>query len=169
MTAHVGPQSTTRQKAEVRARAHAAASTSWIALVAATSIGLSTVSRMRAEISVAPSELNAARAEAGEYRLVVQAYSQSSVVNGVPVSYARPLASTQRSVTAAELTEGVAVDVVELGEPADESAILVAWLERGSSDLDFDGRRARPVHAAYVGAAASSNAPAQIVLQRRSV
>jgi len=138
-----------------------------MALVAATSIGLSTVSRMRAEISVPPSELKAERAGAGEYRLVVHAYAPNSVVDGVPVSYARPLASTQRAVTAAELTEGVAVDVVELGDAADESAILVAWLERGSTDLDFDGRRARPGLAAYVGAATSSSSTAQIVLQRR--
>ncbi len=166
MASHtVTPTSTLRPRAEARSRATVSAgASSWMALVAATTIGLSAIARLRAEVSVRPSELGADTV--GEYRLVVQAYSPSSMVGGVPASYARPLASAQRSVTPAELTEGVAVDVVEFGVEADESAVLVAWLERGTADLDFDGRRARPGRGAFVGAAASSNAQAQIVLQR---
>jgi len=157
---------TTTHVASPRARTSVVAgASSWMALVAATTIGLSAVSRLRAEVSVRPHELGGEAV--GEYRLVVQAYTPANMVGGVPAAHARPLASAQRSVTPDELTAGVAVDVVELGDRADSSAVLVAWLERGTADLDFDGRKARPSRGAYVGAAASNNAQAQIVLQRQ--
>lgn len=145
----------------------AAAGASWMALVAATTVGLATVQRVRAEVSVDagafPTELS------DEYRLIVQSYSAGSLVDGVPVAHARPLASTQRSVTAEELSRGVAVDVVDVGERADDSAVIVAWIESGAPNLEFDGRRARPARGAPIGIAQSAgDAQAHIVLSRKA-
>lgn len=137
---------------------------SWMALVAATTIGLSAVQRVRAEVSVGPRD--ALPKVSGEYRLVVQSYSASNIVDGRPLAHARPLASAQRAVTPEELANGVAVDVVDVGEPANDSAVIVAWLERGSADLDFDGRRARPSRDAYIGVAAAHREEARVILSK---
>ena len=144
----------------------AAGAGSWIALVAATTIGLSAVQRFRAAVSVGSNE--SLPTLSGEYRLIVHSYSAGSVVDGRPLAHARPLASAQRSVTPEELTRGIDIDVVEVGEPRSDSAVIVAWLERGSADLDFDGRRARPARDAYIGAAAAQSEAAQVVLSRKS-
>lgn len=142
----------------------ASAGASWMALVAATTVGLATVQRVRAEVSADamafPTELS------DEYRLIVQSYSPGSLVDGVPLAHARPLASMQRSVTAEELSRGVAVDVVGVGERADDS-VIVAWLERGAANLEFDGRRARPARGAPIGVAktAGDTHPAHVVLK----
>jgi hypothetical protein len=101
-----------------------------------------------------------------EYRLIVQSYSPANIVDGVPRAHARPLASAQRSVTAEELSQGVAVDVVELGGHDTDSPVLVAWLERGAADLDFDGRRARPRRDAFRGVASAKSEQAHIVLSQ---
>jgi hypothetical protein len=139
---------------------------SWMALVAATTIGLSSVQRVRAAVSVGARE--ALPTVSGEYRLIVQSYSAANVVDGVPVAHARPLASAQRSVTREELARGVAIDVVDVGERANDAAVIVAWLERGSANLDFDARRARPGRDAYIGVAAAERQQAQVVLSRKS-
>ncbi|MFZ5895914.1 MAG: hypothetical protein ACOY0T_32965 [Myxococcota bacterium] len=139
---------------------------SWMALVAATTIGLSAVQRVRAAVTVGSRE--SLPSVSGEYRLIVQSYSASNVVDGRPLAHARPLASAQRSVTPEELARGVDVDVVDVGEPANDSAVIVAWLERGSADLDFDGRRARPSSDAYIGVAAAHREEARVVLSRKS-
>lgn len=137
---------------------------SWVALLASTTLGISEIQRLRAEVSVG----GQLRAEpSGEYRLIVQSYSRSAVVDGVPVAHARPLASAQRSVTPEELQHGVAVDVVTVGERSNDESVIVAWVERGSADLDFDGRRARPGRDAYMGVARAERAAAQIVLSRK--
>lgn len=135
-----------------------------MALVAATTIGLSAVQRVRAAVSVGSRE--SLPSVAGEYRLIVQSYSARNVVDGRPLAHARPLASAQRSVTPEELARGVAVDVVDVGEPANDSAVIVAWLERGSADLDFDARRARPGSDAYIGVAAAHREEARVVLSK---
>lgn len=135
-----------------------------MALVAATTLGLQGVQRVRAEVSVGAGKL--ASDSVSEYRLIVQSYSAASIVDGVPRAYARPLASAQRSVTAEELTLGVAIDVVELGDRDSGSPVIVAWLERGTADLDFDGRRARPGRDAYRGVASAQSEQAHIVLSQ---
>lgn len=151
----------------------AAAGASWIALVAATTVGLAELQRVRAEISVARHTLPTTHVGA-EYRLVVQSYSAENMVGGVPASHARPLASAQRSVTAEELSRGVAVDVVgvgSLGVSDSEAPVVVAWVERGAPNLEFDGRRARPGRDAFIGTAPTSRsegaAQARIVLGPR--
>jgi hypothetical protein len=164
MVSHPLPLSrTTRSSGAARGAAGAG---SWMALVAATTIGLSAVQRVRAAVSVGSRE--SLPTLSGEYRLIVQSYSAGSVVDGRPLAHARPLASAQRSVTPEELTRGVDIDVVDVGEPRSDSAVIVAWLERGSADLDFDARRARPGLDAFIGAAALQSEAARVVLSRKS-
>src|SRR6188768_3552303 len=119
----------------------AAVGASRMALVAATTIGLGELDRVRAEVSADTATLGQS---SDRYRLVVQSYAKDSVGAGsVPSARQKPLASAQRSVTAEELSRGVAVDVLRLGA-ADGSHVIVAWIEKGEADLEFDGAEARP-------------------------
>lgn len=148
----------------------AAAGASWMTLVAATTVGLTELRRVRAEVSAQSPELS--REDSHGYRLVVQSYADENLVDGVPSVHARPLASAQRSVTAEELSRGVAVDVMGVGSQQVDSPVIVAWVERGAPNLEFDGRRARPGRDAYIGIAKAGGgvaAPqARLVLSRRS-
>ena len=146
---------------------------SWVALVAATTLGISGVQRVRAAVSADPRELG----ESGDgYRLIVQSYAPSSIGSGpLPAGRARPLASTQLSITALELARGVAVDVLGLeaaGAPVSGVPIIVAWVERGRADLAFDGFEARPRADAFYGVAPSADPalaqPTPIVLKRHA-
>jgi hypothetical protein len=122
-----------------RARRSAAAG-SWLALLAATTLG-DAADTVRAEV----------RADGlvsdGVYRLVVQSYDSSH--GAVPDRAARPIASLQRAVTAAELRQGVQVNLLEFTRGADTASgadkpRVVAWIEAGAPNLEFDGRTARP-------------------------
>ena len=137
-----------------------------MALVAATTLGLQAIQRVRAEVSMGAGKLGSDAVS--EYRLIVQSYSPANIVDGVPRAHARPLASAQRSVTAEELNQGVAIDVVELGGQDTDSPVLVAWLERGAADLDFDARRARPGRDAFRGVASAKSEQAHIVLSQEA-
>jgi hypothetical protein len=140
----------------------AAVGASWMALVAATTIGLGHLERVRAEVSADTATLGA-----GSYRLVVQSYARDSVASGnVPGSRQKPLASAQRSVTAEELSRGVAIDVLRVGEALDPSQVIVAWLEQGEANLEFDGAEARPSAGALYGASESRElGAARVVLK----
>jgi hypothetical protein len=145
-------------KKQNRNRAVGTTGVSWVALVAATTLGIAGVQRVRAAVSADPRELG----ESGDgYRLIVQSYARSSMGSGqLPAGRARPLASTQRAITARELARGVAVEV--LGLEATESAtseapIIVAWVERGRADLAFDGFESRPAADAFYGVAAPAS------------
>jgi len=109
----------------------------------------------------------AAETSAG-YRLIVQSYASNSVAaDEVPGANHRPLASVQRAVTAEELAQGIAVDVLQLGESSGEHApMIVAWVEHGAPDLELDALRARPSGEVVYGAGQSSAGSAQIVLRR---
>ena len=127
-----------KRKTPTLRRTRSAATGSWLALVAATTFG-DGVDTLRAEV----------RADGltdGAYRLVVQSYDASD--GRMPSRRARPVGSTQRAVTADQLRMGVQVSVLELRERADaspsESPFVVAWIEAGEPDLEFDGRTARP-------------------------
>jgi hypothetical protein len=102
-------------------------------LVAATTLG-EAVDTLRAEV-------RADGLSDGDYRLVVQSYDKRG-------RRARPVGSAQRSVTADELRAGVKVRVIALRERAAEvptdSPYVVAWIEAGGPDLEFDGLTARP-------------------------
>lgn len=112
---------------------------SWMALLAAATLG-DAAATVRTEV----------RAEGltdGPYRLVVQSYGERA--GRLPGQHERPIGSVQRAVTADELRRGVRVNLLELRDgmmgstPAD-SPTVVAWIESGKPDLEFDGRRARP-------------------------
>lgn len=143
----------------------AAVGASWMALVAATTMGLGQLERVRAEVSADSAALGQAD---GRYRLVVQSYAQGSVAAGhVPGLRQRPLASAQRSVTAEELSRGVAVDVLRVGEAVD-GQLIVAWIERGEANLEFDGAEARPSADALYGVTQHDIGAARLVLKQRA-
>jgi hypothetical protein len=139
-----------------------------MALVAATTMGLGSLDRVRAEVSADTAALG--QSSGGRYRLVVQSYAQGSVSAGhAPGTRQKPLASAQRSVTAEELSRGVAVDVLRVGEVRDDSQIIVAWIEQGEADLEFDGAEARPSAEALYGATEARDlGAARVVLKARS-
>jgi hypothetical protein len=142
----------------------AAAGASWVALLAATSLGAVSVERMRAEVSAH----DLAAATSAGYRLIVQSYSRSSVAaDQLPGPSHRPLASAQRAVTAEELAHGVAVDMLRIDQTKGGEQVIVAWVEHGAPDLEFDALRARPGRSAIVGVAQASDGSAQIVLRRQ--
>jgi hypothetical protein len=102
----------------------------------------------------------------GPYRLVVQSYDATD--GPVPGRYVRPVGSLQRAVTAEELRDGVRVELLELrGRTASEARataggmvsqrditpLVVAWVEAGKPDLEFDGRNARPRPGSMFGSA----------------
>jgi hypothetical protein len=133
-----------------------AATASWTALVAAT-LGFSSLNLVRAEI--ASSQIGTS----GSYRLVVQSYSPESLAaDELPAKFARPLSSMQRAVTAEELERGIAVDLVQL-DAASSAPIVVAWVEPGEPDLEFDALRARPSPGAHYGTGAPG---ARVVLKK---
>ena len=146
----------------------AAVVASWMALVAATTIGLGQLDRVRAEVSA---DTGALGHGGDRYRLVVQSYAQASLSAGnVPGARQKPLASAQRSVTAEELSRGVAVDVLRLGESMDPSQVIVAWIEKGEANLEFDGAEARPTESALYGASESRTlGSARVVLKPQGV
>ena len=113
---------------------------SWMAILASTTLGVDTAANtVHARVSIDRSDLDPER----EYRLVVQSY------DGAPGPDNRPVGSVQRAVTAAELRAGVNVDLLELrpamlAQDATRRPTVVAWIESGKPDLEFDGRMARP-------------------------
>lgn len=161
-----------------KAAASVASGASWMALVAATTLGLGQVGRVRAEISGDPlgDQLTAEDDDSAAYRLIVQSYAPEAVgTDHLPGEHARPLGSIQRAITAEELQHGIAVDIVQIGndaEPIEAAPIVVAWVERGQPDLDYDGLEARPRTDAFYGVARSAlskrtpDQPARVVLKR---
>lgn len=125
------------RKRPLPAKPAKAAAGSWLALVAATSLGPG--------VGTVSADVRAEGLREGAYRLVVQSYDQAE--GRVPGRDAKPVGSVQRSVTADELREGVRISLVEIRpeEPSSASApVVVAWIEAGAPDLEFDGRTARP-------------------------
>ena len=134
----------------------APASVSWVALVAATTLGIGGVQRVRAAVSADPRELGDGREE---LRLIVQSYAPSSLGSGqLPGGRARPIASTQRDITSGELARGVSIDMLGLEQESasPEAPVIVAWVERGRANLDFDALEARPTADAFYGVATTA-------------
>lgn len=160
----------TRQKSRAKkGAAQAAAGVSWLALVAATTLGVSSLHRVRAAVSADTRGL--AQSREG-YRLIVQSYApQSLSTAGVPATHARPLGSTQIAVTREQLERGIAVDVVGLDASASEEPVVVAWVESGRPNLEFDALEARPGQGAFIGRAEVSSdgraGATRVVLTRR--
>jgi len=137
---------------------------SWLAIVAATTLG-DAAGTLHAEVRAD------GISDAGAFRLVVQSYDASD--GTVPGRYARPIGSVQRAVTADELRQGVHVDLLELREsvtaPHADRPVVVAWIEAGEPNLEFDGRTARPARGSVYGVAkrATKQDFVQISLNRK--
>ena len=142
-----------------------AGSASWLALVAATSLGIPHAETVRAEIRLPPEVLESG----GRYRLIVQSYDTLGRTSLIPPG--RPRASTQRTVTPADLVDGIRIDLIELGDEASRSERrVIAWVEPGEANLEFDARRAKPMPGSVYGFAPSGNEASEsveIVLDRR--
>jgi hypothetical protein len=158
------------KRSRPRRRMVSKAGVSWMALVAATTVGIGSVQRVRAAVSADPSKLGVS--ERG-YRLIVQSYARSSLGTGqLPREREKPLASTQRAITKEELARGIAIDMVGLAEDQ-EAPVVVAWVESGRPDLDFDALEARPGADAFYGMAPATAGPeartlARVVLKQRT-
>jgi hypothetical protein len=145
-----------------------AGSASWLALVAATSLGIAHAETVRAEVKLTSDD---ALENGGRYRLIVQSYDKLDRASFIPRSV-RPRASAQRAVTADDLARGIRIDLIELSEKegADGQGVVVAWVEPGEANLEFDARRARPTPGSLFGIAESSpdgQSSVEIVLDRR--
>jgi hypothetical protein len=139
------------------------ASASWLALLAAMTLGQGEMDQVRAHIS--GGELSGA----GAHRLVLHSYARKSVgSDGRPSPAARPIGSLQRAITADELRDGLSVSLIQVGQKVDD-AVLVAWVEPGEPILELDARTARPAPGASVGIAQSAEpGRVSIVLDRRA-
>jgi len=133
---------------------------SWSSLVA-TTLGLDDFGRLRTVVSGRVPHLE-------NCRLIVQSYAASAMTGGLPGLYARPLAAAQRAVTAEDLVRGI--DIVLFNSGGDprsyEGCAVIAWVEPGHPDLDYDGLCARPTGAVFVGTARASSDRAAVVLER---
>jgi len=151
-------------RSSVRERRRRSTRGSWIALVAATTLG-DAAGAVRAEV----------RAEgltSGQvYRLVVQSFDRGTAHG--PGRDERPIGSVQRVVTGDELRHGVLVSVVEMRggsgtTAASASPVVLAWVDAGEGDLEWDGRMARPQRGSVYGVArrAKTSDTVQISLNR---
>lgn len=140
---------------------------SWLALLASSTLG-EAVGTTSTPTRVRSSRLG--RRSRGPMRLVVQAYAPEDAPDGAPRPGARPYTYAQRRVTASELRRGVHVDLVDLsgGGVRHESPHVVAWVERGEPDLNFDGRRARPRANSLMGDSRAAHDGAEIVLRKNA-
>jgi len=150
----------TRKSSNLR-KARSAAAGSWLALLAATTLG-DAADTLRAEVRAD------GLSSGGMYRLVVQSFDATG-------GDARPVGSMQRSVTADELRDGVHVNLLELRQlPASsaeqQSPMVVAWVEAGEPDLEFDARNARPSPGSVYGVVkrATTQGIVQISLNRKA-
>ncbi len=126
-----------------------------MSLLAATTLGVTGIDQVRARISAAGDF----QEDDTELRLIVQSYRKDTLDQAkLPSEHAQPLASTQRAVTREELREGVDVSFVQLpGDGTDAESVVVAWVERGQPNLEYDGMEARPTEGAYCGVAQRRN------------
>lgn len=146
-----------------RVTASAVRRVSWMSLVAATTLGIGGVDQLRARISAAE-----VVPEDGELRLIVQSYRRDTLNRDqLPQRSAVPLASIQRAITAEELQAGIDVSLLQLptGETDGES-IVVAWVEHGVANLEYDALEARPREGAYYGVARQGDGNVVLSLTR---
>lgn len=142
----------TRRRTTRTGLRRSAAAASWFAIVAATTLG-EDADALRAEIR-APG-----LSDGSVYRLVVQSYDSGA--KELPGRHARPVGSLQRSFTAGELRKGVHVSLVQIRPQPARSGdggdpLMLAWVEAGAPDLEFDGRMARPRPGSVYGVARRS-------------
>jgi hypothetical protein len=104
------------------------------------------------------------------HRLVVHLYEALAGDEDL-LEHSRHRASAQRTVTVEELRNGVGMTLHEPLVGAPSKAVVVAWIETGEADLDFDGAEATPAMASYLGSAQALSAEddTQIVLRHQGV
>jgi hypothetical protein len=147
-----------RAASEILRTARPAVAASWMAMLVEATLGVDG-GTVRAEVKAKDGEV----ADGEEYRLVVQTYD-----GPLSARASRPVGSTQRAVTGAELKTGVRVNLLELRDVvSDAKGHVVAWIESGKADLEFDGRRARPTPGSVMGQALRSSGTVQISLNRK--
>ncbi len=132
---------------------------SWLSLLAETTRGLGAVVCYRVHVQ------SDALAGDGSHRLIAQSYSKRDVSPDLlPIRGARPLGSAQRAVDSEALRTGVDLSLMHM--MADRGTVIVAWVEPGNPDLEFDGQRTRPnpTHL-FGGATARRSRRARIVLR----
>jgi len=133
-----------------------------MSLLAATTLGVTDVDQLRAHITAGD------HVGDGDLRLIVQTYNPRELDGAsLPQRGAQPLASSQRSITAEELRQGIDVSFLQFaGEGVAGESVVVAWVERGVPDLELDALEARPARGAFYGTAL---AHAGDIVLRRSV
>jgi hypothetical protein len=153
------PLSPAVRRADSRSNTTIGPGCSWLSLLASSSLGVQRVETTATEVRVEHAKL--AR---GPMRLVVQTFEEGSAPN------ARPITSAQRSVTADELRQGVKMNLVDLSSVSRRAggAQVLAWVEPGDANLEYDGRKARPGHDSLVGVGRSTHGPVKIVLHGRA-
>ena len=149
---------------------HGESAGSWMSLLASTTLGVDTAAAtVHAQVRLDAIDL-ASLADDKSYRLVVQSYDSES-----PDAHGRskPVGSVQRAISKSELRAGVNVALFELRGIAPRSQectrkpIVVAWVEAGQPNLEFDGRMARVPAGAVAGRARRNAGPnVQITLSR---
>lgn len=149
-------------KPSARRTTAAPAAASWFALLAATTLGAAYADTLTAEVTLDAPAPRSRR----NYRLIVQSYADTSasvtLEEGAPAP--QPLASSQRAVTTAELARGVRVDLVGIKVKSSEASSsaatptrVVAWIEPGEPDLEYDARHARPRPGSVSGSATTAS------------
>jgi hypothetical protein len=136
---------------------------SWIAILAATTLGGERADTLRAEVRADGMEL----VDGAHYRLVVHTYDD--------LDAKRPIGSIQREVTGSELRDGVQVSLIELrsaeADGAKPTPMVIAWIETGNDPAfdEYDGRTARPQPGSLYGRAkrTAGGGPVQISLNRK--
>jgi hypothetical protein len=149
-----------RKSPAQRAGETVARGASWMSLLAATTLGVTEVDQFRARITAG------GHVGEGDLRLIVQTYDKQELDGrDLPQYGAQPLASSQRSITAEELREGINVSFLQFPRDGVEgTSVVVAWVEHGAPDLDLDALEARPALGAYYGTALEHGS--DIVLRR---
>jgi hypothetical protein len=162
-------QPSTLSRKKNRAAVTARAGASWLALLAATSLGVRSLGELRADVRV-DAALGDAPDERSGYRLIVQSYDPSQLGRDhLPSAGERPSAAAQRSVTLEQLRQGIRVSMVGVDGQGAEACVL-AWVEPGHPDPEFDPTTARPLSGAYLGVARHTSRigdAARVLLSRR--
>lgn len=150
-----------------RARDAVRTAGSWMALLAATTLG----GDVAAESIHAEVRADGALKKGESFRLIVQTYDAHHA-SDVKSGRAKPVGSIQRVVSSEELKHGIRVDFVELraGErdPNDgKGSLVVAWLETTQqAHYELDAREARPRPGSVYGVAHRDTADVKIRLDR---
>ena len=135
----------------------AAGAASWLALVAATSLGIAHAETVRAEIRLPRQALQHRR----RYRLIVQSYDSLRATQrhsrlGPTPGLCAAVGHARRSRRWGSHRPHLARREEQPAEP--EQGVVVAWVEPGEANLEFDARRARPTADSFYGVASSNGA-----------